>query len=282
MPRTCPDIEHFYELVFPEEDGVLGVVYDAYIDDSRDGHAERVVVSGIFIGDKDKWGSLRVKWNRRLGEEGMDYFKSAEYYGLRGEFRKFRSQSKYPPPLGREAAKRVFDDLEQIIHEARLMSLGVVIPVQAYDEVMGMPEAQGKLPTSPYFLALNSGFFETIKAINQLPGKHMVAFVHDDDQRFPHYRELYLQFRKKNPKTAKQMGGFIPLDDEKHPPLQAADLAANVTCNYAKQWLDDRTEASLQRLRSSMYMIGIWDKDYILSVLRTQKRRGQKDGRLLA
>jgi len=29
-------IEHFYDLIFPDNDGVLGMVYDAFIDDSRD------------------------------------------------------------------------------------------------------------------------------------------------------------------------------------------------------------------------------------------------------
>jgi hypothetical protein len=271
LDSDCIGIEHFCDLLFPGRSGNLAVVYDAYIDDSKDRHAQRVVVSGIFIGDKERWGWLRTKWQKRLDKEGMKYFKSSEYYGLRGEFVKFRSKSKYPEPTGREAAKRVFDDLEEIIKEAKLMSLGVVVPVQDYNEVIALPEAKGKLPESPYYLALNSGFFETIKAINENPGKHMVAFIHDDDDRFPQYRELYHQFKKKNPKTAKQMGGFIPLDDEQHPPLQAADLAANVTCNYAKQWLNDKTSASLQRLRGSMYMVGVWDKDYILSVLRSQK-----------
>jgi hypothetical protein len=245
-------------------------VYEAFIDDSKDRHSEKVLVSGIFVGDKDRWGWLRTHWNRRLEDEGMKYFKASEYYGLRGEFQKFRSES-YPEPKGREAATRVFDDLEQIIRQANIMSLGVVIPVQDYNEVMAMPEAQGKIPSRPYDLALNSCFFETVKAVNQSPGKHMVAFVHDDDERFPHYQELYREFRKKNPKTAKQMGGFIPLNDKEHPPLQAADLAANVTCNYAKQWLEDRTEASLQRLKGSMYMVGVWEKDYIIHVLREQK-----------
>ena len=66
------------------------LVYDAFVDDSKDRHAEKVVVAGIFIGDKQKWGWLRTHWNSRLHREGMRYFKTSEYYGLRGEFRKFR------------------------------------------------------------------------------------------------------------------------------------------------------------------------------------------------
>jgi hypothetical protein len=277
VPCECVSIERVFDLVFPVIEGSLAVVYDAFIDDSKDRHAEKVVVSGIFVGDKQRWGHLRTKWNRRLADEGMKYFKSAEYYGLRGEFRKFQSEEKYPKPSGREAAKQVFDDLEAIIKQSNLMSIGVVIPIQDYTEVMAMPEANGKIPTDPYSLALNSGFFETIKAINLNAGMHMVAFIHDDDEKFVQYRSLYQEFRKKNPKTAKQMGGFIPLDDKQHPPLQAADLAANVTCNFAKEWLEKgRTETDLKRLKETMFMIGVWDKNYILNVLHAQGKGKRK------
>lgn len=249
------------------------MVYDAFIDDSRDRHGEQVVVSGIFIGDRDRWGFLRTKWIKRLAAEGMKYFKASEYYGLRGEFQKFSSKTKYPPPFGREAAKRVFDDLEGIIKQANLMSLGVVIPMQDYRQAVALTDTLGRIPQDPYSLALSSGFFETIKAVNRDKGKHMVAFVHDDDQRFPRYQALYHEFKKKNPRTAKQMAGFIPLDDKQHPPLQAADLAANVTCNFAKEWLDNgRAPTDLKRLKDTMYLIGVWDKNYILEVMRSQSK----------
>jgi len=63
----------------------------------------------------------------------------------------------------------------------------VVIPVEDYDKVAALPEAQSRIPETPYSLALNSGFFETIKAVNRNAGKHVVAFVHDGDERFPKY-----------------------------------------------------------------------------------------------
>jgi hypothetical protein len=270
-------IEHVCDLVFPDTDGSLAVVYDAFIDDSKDRHAEKVIVSGVFIGDKQQWSQLRTKWKKRLNSEGMEYFKAAEYYGLRGQFGKFHSESRYPAPTGRQAAKAVFDDLEEIIKQVDLISLGIVIPVQDYNEIMAMPEAKGKIPTTPYHLALNSGFFETIKTVNKIPGRHMVAFVHDDDEKFPRYRESYHAFKEKNPITAKQMAGFVPLDDEQHPPLQAADLAANVTCNFAKEWLENnRSRASLQRLTSSMYKIAVWDKGYLLEYLDFMSRSNSK------
>lgn len=248
------------------------MVYNAYIDDSKDRHGDKVIVSGIFIGDRERWSFLSSEWMKILRPHGMKYFKTAEYYGLRGEFQKFQSVSKYPPPGGREAAREIFDALEQVIQNARLTSLGIVIPVQEYKEVFAMPESHNKLPANPYHAALNSGFYETVKAINRLPGRHKVAFVHDEHEHevFSEYQRLYLEFKRKNPKTARRMGGFVPLNDEEHPPLQAADLAANVTCNFAKQWLDDPSKASLQRLKVSMYRICVWERSYILEVLRNQ------------
>jgi len=245
------------------------MVFDAFMDDSADALAEKVAVSGIFIGNKEQWSFLRREWRKRLKSEGMLYFKASEYYGLRGEFQKFRSESKYAPPSGREAAKRIFDDLEALIRRAEIVSLGIVIPVGDYMAIRALPEAEGIWQQPPYFAALNGGFFETVKAIRRLPGNNAVAFVHDDDNRFPEYLRAYHEFKEKNPKTAGLMRGFIPLDDKQHPSLQAADLAANATCNFAKEWLDKPTEATLQRLRRSMYKIGIWDKDYMLEVLRT-------------
>jgi hypothetical protein len=271
-----PGIEHFHELIFPEGRGFLAMIFDVFMDDSRDRLGEKVVVSGIFIGDKERWKFLRHEWRKRLDSEGMRYFKTSEYYGLRGEFRKFRSESEYPPPKGREAAKRVFDDLEGVIERAEIVSIGIVIPVQDYKDVRALPEADGVWQESPYFAALNGGFFETVKAIRRLPGTNVVAFVHDDDSQFPEYQRAYHEFREKNPKSAKHMGGFIPLDDERHPPLQAADLAANATCNFAKHWLENRSEATLQRLRKSMYKVGVWDKEYMLEVLKAQNGKRTK------
>lgn len=128
-------------------------------------------------------------------------------------------------------------------------------------------------PSSPYLAALTGGFFETVKAVRKLGSANVVAFVHDDDNQFPVYHLAYNEFKTKNPKTAKHMVGFIPLDDKQHPELQAADLAANATCNFAKEWLADRTAATLKRLKKSMYKVGVWDKEYMMYVLREQTGR---------
>jgi len=244
------------------------VVFDAYVDDSKDRHAETVVVSGIFIGEPKAWVSLRTKWKKRLEKEGMRYFKAAEYYGLRGEFQRFQSEANYPRPLGREAAKVIFDDLEQIISHTEIASLGVVIPVQDFTEVMTDPRVVGRLPNNAYSLALNLCFYQTVQELNKNPGSHVVRFIHDGDDRFPLYRQVYDNFKTVNPKTAKQMCGFASADDQKSPPLQAADLAANVTCNFAKEWLEqNRTAVSLKRLEHSMLRICVGSKEFLFDFL---------------
>jgi hypothetical protein len=252
------------------------VVYEGYVDDSKDRHAEKVVVSGIFIGHQEAWASLRAKWKKRLDKDGMRYFKASEYYGLRGEFQQFRSEADYPVPSGRNAARLIFDDLEVIINQTEIASMGVVIPVQDFNEVLADPRAKGRLPTNAYSLALNLCFYQTVQELNKVPGRHVVRFVHDCDDRFSIYKECYDRFKDANPKTAKQMCGFTALDDKEHPPLQAADLAANVTCNFAKDWLEqDRTVASLQRLKDSMLRICVGTKDFLLKLLDDTSKRSK-------
>jgi hypothetical protein len=41
------------------------------------------------------------------------------------------------------------------------------------------------------------------------------------------------------------LGGFIPLDDKQHPPLQAADMIANYTLSIGDKWLEsDRSQVT--------------------------------------
>jgi hypothetical protein len=64
---------------------------------------------------------------------------------------------------------------------------------------------------------------------------------------------LYKEFKQTQPRYAKVMLDFVPLDDKVHVPIQAADVAASVTCKSALNSLDDPSESNLKRLRERMY-----------------------------
>jgi len=267
-------IEDLFDLVFPDDMGVCGhlaMIFYGYLDDSKDRRQEKVVVSGSFIGTKETWQAFRAAWNAKLKEHGLSYYKTTEWRGLRGEFQKFRSDANYPAPSGRKAADEIRNQLEAVIQQSQIGGLGIVISVPVFQEVLSMPEFADKMSRiTPYQLVLQMLFLKSVEQIRTVPGKHMIAFVHDEGDDCQFLCETYKAFKKKNPQTAKYMGGFSCLDDKLHPPLQGADMVANTTNHYAQEWHANPTEAHLKRLRESILQINVWNKDFLMKVLRSQ------------
>jgi hypothetical protein len=249
--------------------GYLCMVYTCYLDDSKDQNQSKIVVSAGFYGTKDDWVKLRVAWKKRLKEDGLDYFKTSEYKSLTGEFSKFRTAA-YPPPKGREKAMQIRSDLKQIFKRIPgIQGVGVVIPLDDYGRVCERPEAQDVFVADPYRRALEGVLLDAVKLIRQKSGQNVVAFVHDDDQDFDRLRQIYNEFKILNPKTAKFMAGFQSLDDKLHPPLQMADMMANLTLGVGLEWLETgRTPSKLKEMEENIRFIGAWNEHYMLSLLK--------------
>jgi hypothetical protein len=64
---------------------------------------------------------------------------------------------------------------------------------------------------------------------------------------------MYKEVKHRNPRYAKVMLDFVPLDDKVHVPIEAADVAASVTCKSALNSLDDPSQSNLKRLPEHMY-----------------------------
>ena len=94
--------------------GYLCMVYECFLDDSKDAKQSLMFVSAGFFGTRDDWSSLRRAWNAVLKEKGIEYFKSSEYNHLTHQFANFRT-SAYPPPSGRNAAKEIKGALQQVV-----------------------------------------------------------------------------------------------------------------------------------------------------------------------
>ena len=198
----------------------------------------------------------------------MRYFKSSEYFGLRGEWAKFRGLE-YPKPRGREAAQMLRADLEHIIENCGIKAMAVGIPVPVIREVGAMPEFAGKIPNNPYDWAMQSIFQESVKDLQKLRGHHQIAFVHDDGNDFSRLYEIYLAFKRKNPDYARNMAAFSALDDKLHPPIQAADMVANLMVNHALE-LERNPDLVVQRLTGSIVKLAMWNKEHTIAVLRAQ------------
>ena len=68
---------------------VSSMVYHCFLDDSKDKHQKKLMVSAGFFGRKEDWDGLRLAWKSVLKSHGIDYFKSSEYYRLDGQFERF-------------------------------------------------------------------------------------------------------------------------------------------------------------------------------------------------
>ena len=249
-------------------------VYKCFLDDSKDSKQSKMLVCAGWIGERDLWKDFCTRWNARLKQDGINYFKTSEYKMLKGEFEKFRA---LPPPEGRNAAKKVRDDLREIIGSYdNIRSVGVCMPMDEWDNVSSRPEARGILE-HPYHRAMESVWLETVNRgfRRSPPHRHsVVMFVHDDGPDFPRFAELYNEFRNLNKRTAKYMAGFSGLDDKLNPPLQAADLIANHSLEIAMEWLDSgKTKAKESELQESMGFLAVWREEYMRGVLHHELGR---------
>ena len=264
-------IEDFFDLVFPEDWDVTGhlcMVYHSFLDDSKDQNQSKLFVSAGFFATKDDWGALRIAWDKRLREDGIQYWKTSQYNRLSDQFQIFRQ---YDPPLGREKARKLRFDLQEIMRGIPgIQGIGVAIPMDAYEKVAARPEAKQFFnDDSKYRRALESVMFETVKMVRHKPGRNVVAFVHGEESDFDTLRRYYLEFKQHNPKSAKFMAGFQPLDDKQHPPLQAADMAANFTLEKGLEFIDTNQKLlALEQLEGSLHRLAVWDEHYMLSVLK--------------
>lgn len=235
------------------------MLFNAYIDDSADRNRERIVLGAAIIGGPEEWRKLGNEWNARLKIDEIAYFKASHCRSLNGQFHKWRN---LPDGEGKVKADKLRDDLDFIIRNSRLMTLGVVLPIPFYRTMKHAPHYFGEIPDNPYHLAFEQTIAECGKAMRLMNRNNMVSFAHDDGDDFPILHELYKLFKKhpKNRQYAHTLRDFVPLDDKTHPPVQAADLAADVVRQYAEDWAVNPSEENLRRLRSTMYKIVIWNE----------------------
>lgn len=242
------------------------MLYQCFLDDSKDQHQQKLVISAGFYGDKDSWHGVRRSWRKCLRKHDIEYFKTSEYKMLRGQFASLRT---FPTPQGRDKASEIRAELLSILRRhPDIHGLGVTLPMEDFEKVCTRPDGE-IMRGLPYQRAFEGVLFEAVKLIRKLPGKNAVAFVHDDGPDFNMLRTVYSGFKIANPKTAEFMAGFRPLSDKEHPPLQLADMIANLTLEIGTQWLADRRPLrGLKHMQENIRMLGVWDEHYMLSILK--------------
>jgi hypothetical protein len=268
------------------------VLYRAFIDDSADKRQKTTVVAGALVSAHSDWTQFGNLWKQKLKAGGIEYYRSTEYYGLNGQFSKFRDPVNYPKPAGRQTAAALVDGLESIIKASPLAGIAGIVPIQTYKEFRAtVPGAAAKLHEDAFGLVLQTVIMECAYLVrDKMPGFNRIAFVCDDGPKAELYSRAYAEFKHKNPVIAQVMNGLVHLDDKKWPQLQAADMVASLGKEASFQILqnppemiDSRTESGdarrmatrfpvLSRLRDRMYSIHMWDWHYLTELLNAQSQ----------
>ncbi|WP_353071840.1 DUF3800 domain-containing protein [Tunturiibacter gelidiferens] len=197
------------------------MLYQCFLDDSKDKHQEFAYVCAGFYARKEDWEAFYTAWNNQLKAEGITYFKTSEFKWLTKEFQRFRI---LPEPYGRQAATLVRERLIDLaMHSKGIRGIGVSIPVSVYNELRELPLASEFFTENIYKFAFESLLFK----LSSMLAPHTVAFVHDEGDDFNELHDVYMAFKTANHETVKWLGPFLPLDDKIHAPLQIADILAN-------------------------------------------------------
>lgn len=269
QPADYPT-EELLEFMGLEKEDYLAIIYPAAIDDSADRDRNKFVLAAVLIGNRDQWLKLRVAWRKRLAQDEIAYFRSSQCNHLRNQFHKYRDLQKYPPPTGRQIADKIRSDLDGIIHDCQLVGMGCIIPVSLYQRFQQDPTYEKAMSKDIYHWAVQTVWSDCAEGMKSFgKGKHIVTFAHDDCSNFETLRQLYKGYKRKNKGHAKVMGDFVPLDDKLNPPIQAADVIADVTHKVAstiKQW-EPVPKVDFERLRKRMYTIAVWDERFAKMVL---------------
>lgn len=245
------------------------MVYECFLDDSKDQTQSRAYVCAGFIGDRSNWSALKFLWRQCLIQNRIRYFKSNEWKQLTGEFARFKT-SDYPPPEGRNAANKI---REQLLAAAKcvrgIVAFGVMIPVEVYIKVGQRPQAEFFGSANPYRRALEGVFNRAMQEIEASTGNHEVVFIHDNGPDWNDLEAYYNEYKELNPRHAQRMKGFIPSDDKDRPELQLADAFANEALYLSKEWLKGGgSPVQPKRELFNMWQLEVWNEQIMLCILK--------------
>src|SRR5579863_1078624 len=254
---------------------VFAMLLRVYVDDSSDEKQEKVVVAGAFVGTAKQWSGLKLQWQRRLKKDGLRYFRSTEYYSLRGEFARYRDPVKYPKPEGGDAATALRNDLDGIIKKSGVMGMAVAIPMKVYNHVRETEFGAKEIFSSDAFeSALQSLINQCAKTSQEEFRGIPLAFVCDDGPSSARIAKTYSEFKALNTHVSQYLGALVHQDDKHFPQLQAADLMAHLAKEtYLRQLENPILDGTPPRLEHSVHRIDSWTEEVMKSVLSAERKK---------
>jgi hypothetical protein len=202
------------------------------LDESADRLQKHAYTVAALLTTQENWFKIERAWNKRLAKEGLAYFKTSEYRGLKGQFSKFRDPKLYPPPAGRKAAQEILFDLELILKSEDLIGLCVALNLSDYRRIRKSARARKLLPANPYRLAYETAMVAIATRVSQSDYPRVIAFLFDEHSKATQLVNGYSSLKAANPNAATCMGSLTIAKDSEWAAIQAADLVAGICKDY--------------------------------------------------
>lgn len=208
-------------------------ILKAALDETADKKQEKIFVAAGFVAREEFWTKFETEWLSKLHASGLNHYKTSEWKNLTGQFSKFSGSV-----AGRKSADAIRSDLEKIILSSHLIAFALGVIMEDYKKVLReVPSAKRFYEDDPTI----TSFYHLMDAINRTVRKKAkgcsVAFVHDESSQSKKIFHAFDALKITHPIAGKTLTTFAPLDDTKHPPLQATDLFAEVAKNIFSEWL---------------------------------------------
>jgi hypothetical protein len=245
------------------------------VDESADKGQRHIFAVAGLCWRHDKWIDLEWHWNRCLKKHGIDYFKTSEYLRLDGEFLRFRNNTDYPPPSGRRAAEEIFAELAQIIRTSGVKGVGLAIDLKAWRSIMKSSTAKKVFYYKDPYVFGHAAL--VVYVAGELTGNirgRMVSFLLDYHCKGKLVLNQMGDLKKFNPECAPYIGSIGFNDDKTTAQLQAADLIAGVSKNYALNELGqmpgdkEANKKALVGILGRSVGVGVLDHAYLTKVAK--------------
>lgn len=240
-----------------------------FIDDSKDALAEKYSIAAGVLASKASWNAFNKEWRSTLrSTPTIRYFHASEWRGMKKEFAQFRENGECTERAHVEA-NRKRNALLNIIR-SHLRSISVAVDVQAWKRVKADHPRPLVIEENPYKTALQELIYAIAKEVRL--GDYKLEFICDSDNRATTYQQIYSDFRKKNPETAKKISRTLAFaNDEVTYGLQAADLVAHMINQTHQQYgLEARDLPPPTEIAGLMSKVHVWDYEYGMAVLDAQ------------
>jgi len=248
------------------------MLLSGYIDDSADQSKSIAAVAGAFLGNSDQWNKLTMAWDARLAAESANYYRSTALRAWRRPFFRYQKRDLYTVEEARSAEAALRSDLEAIIKESGVIGFAHYIPLEMYNRVRETVPMAGEIfPKDAFEAALQSLIRDcAVEFINHYGREHRLSFVCDESDSAHIIREAYQAFKKYNVGFTDILGTLTFADDKVTPPLQAADMMADIGRQVAIAHIRDGVTAHDGSLNSSIYFVRHWDESKMLGILAHQ------------